>query len=87
MTEVGVPDALITDGSGEEKSSNLRQFCNEVGSTLRILERMISWANKAELYIGLIKEVVKKDMINSFSVLVFEAYSLKRKVHINNLIV
>jgi hypothetical protein len=34
-------------------------------STLRVLEERTPWANKAELYIGLIKEAVQKNMKES----------------------
>ena len=62
MKEVGLPDAIIYDGAGEHTSNEMRQLCNDVGTTLRILERGTPWANKAELYIDIIKEAVRKDM-------------------------
>jgi hypothetical protein len=60
--EIGAPDAIICDAAGEQTSQELRQFCNDMGTTLHILEEGTPWANKAELYIGLIKEAVRKDM-------------------------
>ena len=60
--EIGVPDAIICDASGEQSSIKLRQFCQEIGTTLRYIEEGTPWANKAELYIGLIKEATRKDM-------------------------
>ena len=36
--EVGVPIALVADPSGEQASKAVRKFCNQVGTTLRILE-------------------------------------------------
>jgi hypothetical protein len=56
--EIGAPDAIISDAAAEQKSQKLRKFCSEIGTTLRILEEGTPWANKAELYIGLIKEAV-----------------------------
>ena len=44
---------------------SLRKFCGEIGTMLRVLEEGTPWANKAELYIGLIKEAVRKDMKDS----------------------
>ena len=38
---------------------------------LRVLEEGTPWANKAELYIGLIKEAVRKDMKDSNCPLAF----------------
>ena len=49
MKEVGVPDAIICDGAGEHTSNDMRQLCNDAGTTLRILERGTPWVNKAEL--------------------------------------
>ena len=53
--EIGAPDAIICDMAGEQTSHPLRQFCNKIGTTLRVLEEGTPWANKAELYIALIK--------------------------------
>ena len=69
--EVGVPDAIIADYGGENISFDLKKFCSDIGTTLRILEENTPWANKAELYIGLIKEAVRRDMKDSNSPLVF----------------
>ena len=41
--------------SGEQMSSEVKNFCNDIGTTLRALEEGTPWSNKAELYIGLIK--------------------------------
>ena len=49
--------------SGEQMSSEVKKFCNDIGTTLRALEEGTPWSNKAELYIGLIKEAVRKDML------------------------
>ena len=60
--EIGAPDVIICDAAKEQTSEELKRFCNEMGTTLRTLEENTPWANKAELYIGLIKEAVRKDM-------------------------
>ena len=60
--EVGAPDAIVCDMASELTSAKVKQFCNMVGTTLRALEEGTPWANKAELYIKLTKEVVWKDM-------------------------
>jgi hypothetical protein len=41
--------------SGEQMSKEVKTFCDEIGSTLRALEEGTPWANKTELYIGLLK--------------------------------
>ena len=83
--EIGAPDAIICDMSGEQTSKAVRQFCSEIGTTLKVLEEGTPWANRAELYIGLIKEAVRKDMQESDSPLIFWDYCLERRVSIHNL--
>ena len=56
--EIGVPDSFVADMSGEQMSSEVKKFCNDIGTTLRALEEGTRWSNKAELHIGLIKEAV-----------------------------
>ena len=60
--DVGMPLNLVCDPSGEQTSKKVKQFCNEVGIQLRILEESTQWANRAELYIGLFKESTQKDL-------------------------
>jgi hypothetical protein len=63
--EIGAPDAIICDMAGEQTSNALKRFCQEIGTTLRVLEEGTPWENKTELYVGLIKEAVRKDMKES----------------------
>eukprot|EP00957_Ditylum_brightwellii_P009392 710044-Ditylum_brightwellii.AAC.1 len=63
--EVGASDAFICDAAREQTSQPMRAFCAEIGTTLRVLEEGTQWANKAVLYIGLIKEAVQNDMKES----------------------
>ena len=65
--EIGAPDSFVAGMSGEQMSSEVKKFCNDIGTTLRALEGGTPWSNKAELYIGLIKEAVRKDMRESNS--------------------
>jgi hypothetical protein len=83
--EVGASEAIICDAAREQTSQELRRFCNDIGSTLRILEEGTPWANKAELYIGLIKEATRKDMKELNCPLVFWDYCVDRRARINNL--
>ena len=69
--EIGAPDSFVADMSGEQMSSEVKKFCNDIGTTLRALEEGTPWSNKSELYIGLIKEAVRKDMCESNSPLCF----------------
>jgi hypothetical protein len=83
--EIGAPDAFVADISGEQMSKVVKAFCNEIGSTLRALEEGTTWANKAELYIGLLKEAVRKEMKDQDSPMVFWDYCIERRARIHNL--
>jgi transposase InsO family protein len=83
--EIGAPDAIVSDAAAEQSSQKLRKFCSDIGTTLRLLEEGTPWANKAELYIGLIKEAVRKDMKESNCPLAFWDYCVERRARINNL--
>jgi hypothetical protein len=83
--EIGAPDAFVADMSGEQMSKEVKAFCNEIGSTLRALEEGTPWANKADLYIGLLKEAVRKDMKDLNSPMVFWDYCIERRARIHNL--
>ena len=82
---VGTPDAIVCDMASEQLSSGVKQFCNTMGTMLRALEEGTSWSNKAELYVKLMKEVVRKDMREADSPLPFWDYCLERRVWIYNL--
>ena len=47
--EIGAPDSFVADMSGEQMSSEVKKFCNDIGTTLRALEEGPPWSNKAEL--------------------------------------
>ena len=63
----------------------MRKFCNEIGTTLRVLEKNSPWSNKSELYIGIIKEAVRKEMKEANSPLYFWDYCIERRERINKL--
>ena len=58
---VGAPEAFVLDPSGEQTSQKVKGFVSELGTALRVLETNTQWANRAELYIGLLKESVRRD--------------------------
>ena len=82
--EIGAPDSSVADMSGEQMSSEVKKFCNDIGTTLRALEEGTPWSNKAELYIGLIKEAVRKEMHETNSPLCSWDYYVERRARINN---
>ena len=83
--DIGDPDAIICDATSDQKSKSLQNFLGKIGTTLIILGEGTPWANKAELYIGLIKESVQKDIKDSNCPLTFLDYSVERRACINNL--
>ena len=84
-TEIGAPTSIIVDMAGEQMSQEVRKFCNHIGTTLWALEEGTPWSNKAELYIGLLKEAVRKDMCESDSPMCLWDYCVERRARINNL--
>jgi len=58
--EIGVPYGLVVDPSGEQTSKEVKKFCHQVGTSLRILEESTQWANRTDLYIGLLKKSIRK---------------------------
>ena len=84
---IGVPYAFICDMSGEQMLGELHHFCNDIGTTIRALEEGTLLSNKAELYIGLLKEATHKDMCETDSPMAIWDYCLERRAQINNLTV
>lgn len=84
--EVGVPVTLVMDGHRAQISLQTKRFCHQVGTTLRILEENTPWANRAELYIGLFKEAVRKDLRTSDAPMVLWDYCMERRAQIHNAI-
>lgn len=84
--EVGVPVSLIVDAHKSQTSPVVRRFCDQVGTTIRVLEKGTPWANRAELYIGLLKEAVRKDMRETNSPMSLWCYCIQRRARIHNAI-
>ena len=82
--EVGVHEAIIADSHKCTKSKEVKLFCHNIGITLRILEGSTQWANISELYVGLFKESVRKDMLDEKYPLVFWYYCSERRARITN---
>ena len=84
--KIGVYVDLIVDGHKVQKSNEVRQIYNQVGTILKILEIGTSWANRAELYIGLLKEVVRKYLRSSNSPMCLRNYDIERRAMMHNLV-
>ena len=83
--EIGAPTSIIADMAGEQMSHKVRKFCNDIGTTPQALEEGTPWSNKTELYIGLVKEAVWKDMCESDLLMSLWDYCMERRARINNL--
>ena len=81
--EIGAPTTIFAYMAGEQMSQEVRKFCDNIGTTLRALEEGTPWSNKAELYIGLLKEAVRKDMCESNSPMSLWDYCMERRARIN----
>ena len=84
--DVGVPTTLLVDPSGEQTSKKARKFCNQVGTTLKVLEESTQWANRAELYVGLLKSSISKDLSRTNSPMKLWDYCAERRQRIHNVI-
>ena len=80
--EVGAPNCFVCDPHPNQKSDEVKSFCNRIGSTLRLLEESTQHANRAELYIGLLKEAIRKDLRESNAPLRFWCYCAERRASI-----
>ena len=68
---VGAPEAFVLDPSGEQTSQKVKGILSEIGTALQVIETNTQRANRAELYIGLLKESVRRDLRESHCPLVF----------------
>ena len=57
----------------------------DMGTSLRLLETGTPWANRAELYIGLVKEAVRKDMKECECPMRLSDYCIERRAQVNNI--
>ena len=81
---VGVPDAFVCDGSKEQTLGEAKKICDSVGTTIRKLERNKPFSNRAELYVGLVKRAVKKDLKESDCPMSLWDYCAERIEKVNN---
>ena len=77
---IDVPTTLILDPEWTHKSGALKKAANDMNLSLKFLEGRNQWTNLAELYIGLLKELVYKDMKDSDSPVKFRNYCAGRTI-------
>ena len=83
--DVGAPEILVCDPHPSQNSFEVKDFCNKIGTTLKLLEQVTQWENRAELYVGLVKEAVRKDICLSHSPLLIWDYTAERRAAIMSL--
>ena len=83
--QIGAPEAIICDVSVQQTAIEVKKYCGDIGTTLRILEEGNPWSNKYELFTSLIKESVRKDTKERDSPLVLWDYCAERRSCINKL--
>ena len=81
---VGIPDAFIRDKSPEQNSGEARKLCNKVGVTIRALEPNTPWANRAEVYVGIFKDGIRKELRRSNCPIVLWDYCAEHRALVNN---
>ena len=82
--EVVVSVDLILDGCSAQIKSLVKKFCDQVGTVIKTLKRTTPWATRAELFIGLLKESARKDMIESKSPMVLWDYAIEHRALTHN---
>ncbi len=75
--EVGAPKVLVCDPHLAQIKREVQDFCTQIWTMLKVLEAKTQWANRAELYIGLMKEATRKNMRSSGSPLVLWDYFME----------
>ena len=83
LKRVGAPEAIVCDGA-REFLGKTKKVCNEAGTTIRQLERGTPWSNRAELYIGLLKKAIKRDLKESDCPMCLWDYCAERIAKVNN---
>ena len=53
---------LVCDSAKTQKKREVKDFCTQIVTTLNILKAETQWANRSELWVGLVKESTRKDL-------------------------
>ena len=61
----GVPNALVADPAREQILGETKKFCQQCDTDINQLEKGTPWANRAELYIGIMKQKILRLMKKS----------------------
>ena len=75
---------VILDGLSTQTKFYVKLFYDQVGATLKTLERAIPWENRIEPCIRLLKEGLRKDMRESNSPMFLWDYEIDLRALIHN---
>ncbi len=76
---MGAPEVLVCSPHPTQTERKVKKFCTQIGTTLRVLEAQTQWANRAELYVGLMMEATRKDMQATGLPLVLWDYCMEQR--------
>ena len=62
------------DPSGEQSSNRSKKLFHDMGMDVRYLEESTQWTNLSENYIGILKEAIHQDLLESNAPLVIWNY-------------
>jgi hypothetical protein len=77
--DLGVPEVLACNPHPTQMQRKVKEFCTQIGTTLRVLEAWTQWANCTKLYVGLMKKAMRKDMQATGSPLVLWDYCMEQR--------
>ena len=87
VKEVGAPKALFLDPHRAHISKEMRSFSHKIGTALRVLEESTQNANRAELYIRLLKDSIHKYLGGRNAPIKLWCYATELQIQIFNLTV
>ena len=85
VKEVGAPKALFVDPHRAHISKEMRSFSHKIGTALRVLEESTQNANRAELYIRLLKDSIHKYLGDRNAPIKLWCYATELQIQIFNL--
>ena len=60
--DISASDDMICDAARKQIYQPVREFFHPISTSLHVIEEGTPWANRAEIYIGLLKKTISKDM-------------------------
>jgi len=82
----GVPHVLVCYRIAEQIGGKTRASCNQSGCTVKALEKNTPWSNRAELYIGLVKKEILRELKRSDAPMKLWCYLAQRMEKVHNVL-